>query len=80
MSSDPTYGPKVRLTNGGDTLDVAPGGVFGTYDGAAVTLVAPAATAATNSSPYGFSQAQADAIVTWIRAVDARLKQLGTAV
>jgi hypothetical protein len=80
MSSDPTYGPKVRLTNNGDTLDVAPGGVLGTYDGAAVTLTAPAATAATNSSPYGFSQAQADAIVTWIRAVDARLKQLGTAV
>jgi hypothetical protein len=38
---------------------------------------APAATAATNSSPYGFSQAQADAIVTWIRAVDAHLKLKG---
>lgn len=38
---------------------------------------APAATAATNSSPYGFSQAQADAIITWIRAVDAALKTRG---
>jgi hypothetical protein len=38
---------------------------------------APAATAATNSSPYGFSQAQADAIITWIRAVDAHLKLKG---
>lgn len=38
---------------------------------------APAATAATNSSPYGYSQAQADAIVTWIRAVDAELKAKG---
>lgn len=38
---------------------------------------APAATAATNSSPYGYSQAQADAIVTWIRAVDAHLKLKG---
>lgn len=38
---------------------------------------APAATAATNSTPYGFSQAQADAIVTWIRAVDAHLKLKG---
>lgn len=38
---------------------------------------APAATAATNSSPYGFSQAQADAIITWIRAVDAELKAKG---
>lgn len=38
---------------------------------------APAATAATNSTPYGYSQAQADAIVTWIRAVDEKLKALG---
>jgi hypothetical protein len=38
---------------------------------------APAATAATNSSPYGFSQAQADAVITWIRAVDAHLKLKG---
>lgn len=38
---------------------------------------APASTAATNSSPYGFSQAQADAIITWIRAVDAHLKLKG---
>lgn len=38
---------------------------------------APASTSATNSSPYGYSQAQADAIVTWIRAVDAGLKLKG---
>ena len=38
---------------------------------------APAATAATNSTPYGFSQAQADAIITWVRAVDAALKTRG---
>lgn len=38
---------------------------------------APASTASTNSSPYGFSQAQADAIVTWVRAVDAHLKLKG---
>lgn len=38
---------------------------------------APAATAATNSTPFGYSQAQADAIVTWIRAVDAALKTRG---
>ena len=38
---------------------------------------APAATSATNSSPYGYSQAQADAIITWIRAVDAHLKLKG---
>ncbi|CCM77122.1 hypothetical protein [Rhizobium mesoamericanum] len=40
-------------------------------------FTAPAGTAATNSTPYGYSQAQADAIVTWIRAVDAELKAKG---
>lgn len=43
----------------------------------AATLTAPAATAATNSTPYGYSQAQADAIVTWIRAADTALKNIG---
>ena len=38
---------------------------------------APAATAATNSTPYGYSQAQADAILTWVRTVDAALKARG---
>lgn len=38
---------------------------------------APAATAATSSTPYGFSQAQADAVITWIRTVDAALKARG---
>lgn len=79
MSSDPTYGPKIRLTNNGDTLDVAPGGAL-TYDGGSLSLTAPAATASTNSTPYGYSQAQADAIVAWIRALDARLKLMGIAV
>lgn len=40
-------------------------------------FTAPAATAATNSTPYGFSQAQADAIVAWIRAADTALKAKG---
>lgn len=43
----------------------------------ASTTTAPAATAATNSSPYGYGQTQADAIVTWIRAVDTALKAKG---
>lgn len=43
----------------------------------ATGFVAPAATAATNTSPYGFSQTQADAIVAWIRAADAALKAKG---
>jgi hypothetical protein len=79
MSSDPTYNTKVRMIQGGDQLDVSPGGKI-TADGAQVTLVAPAATAATNATPYGFAQAQADAIVTWIRAADAQLKALGVAI
>lgn len=51
---------------------------FGATPAARATgFTAPAATAATNSTPYGYSQAQADAIVTWIRAVDAELKAKG---
>jgi hypothetical protein len=78
MAADPTYNTKIRMIQGGDQLDVAPGGSI-TYDGGAVTLTAPAATAATNTTPYGYSQAQADAIVAWIRALDARLKLMGIA-
>lgn len=53
-------------------------GFFGTSGTAKATgFTAPAATAATNSTPYGYSQTQADAIVTWIRAVDAELKAKG---
>lgn len=43
----------------------------------ATGFVAPASTASTASTPYGYSQAQADAIVTWIRAIDAELKAKG---
>ena len=49
----------------------------GTPTAQLAATTAPAATAATNSTPYGFSQTQADAIVTWIRAVDAELKAKG---
>lgn len=53
-------------------------GFLGTAPSVKATgFTAPAATAATNSTPYGYSQAQADAIVTWIRAVDAELKAKG---
>ena len=53
-------------------------GFAGTAPTAVATgFVAPAATAATASTPYGFSQAQADAIVAWIRKADAELKAKG---
>lgn len=38
---------------------------------------APAATAATSTTPFGFSEAQANALITWVRAVDAELKAKG---
>jgi hypothetical protein len=79
MSSDPTYNVKIRFIQGGAQLDVAPGGKI-TADGAQATLVAPANTGSTSTTPFGYSQAQADAIVTWIRAADAQLKALGIAV
>lgn len=40
-------------------------------------FTAPAATAATSTTPFGFSEAQANAIVAWIRAADAELKAKG---
>lgn len=33
------------------------------------TIAKPAATSATNSSPYGFGQTQADALVTAVRSI-----------
>lgn len=43
----------------------------------ATGFTAPAATAATSTTPFGFSEAQANAIVAWIRAADAELKAKG---
>lgn len=53
-------------------------GFFGTAPSAIKTgFTAPAATAATSTTPFGYAEAQANAIVTWIRAVDAELKAKG---
>ncbi|MFP5511426.1 MAG: hypothetical protein ACLGIP_20140 [Alphaproteobacteria bacterium] len=44
----------------------------------ATGFTAPAATAASSSTPFGYTTAaQADAIVAWIRAADAELKAKG---
>lgn len=40
-------------------------------------ITSPAATAATNSTPYGYSQAQADAIVTAVNSILAVLREKG---
>jgi hypothetical protein len=51
---------------------------FGTAPSVKATgFTAPAATAATSSTPFGFSEAQANALITWARAVDAELKAKG---
>lgn len=76
MASDPTINAKVRLDQGGDRLDFAPGAKL-TVDGAQLALTAVAATGATNASPYGFAQAQADAIVTQLNALIAWAKAMG---
>lgn len=76
MSSDPTYNVKIRLIQGGAQLDVQPGGII-TADGVQAALTAVAATASTNVSPYGFSQAQADALVAQVNSIIAALKALG---
>lgn len=80
------FSAKVHNALGGDTLVVESGGAIQVLTGGkmlpnsgtqASALTPPAATAATNTTPYGYSQAQADAIVTWIRAADTALKALG---
>lgn len=40
----------------------------------------PAATAPTNSTPYGYGQAQAQAILDWVRGADVALKAAGIIV
>lgn len=81
-----TYQPKVYRKQGGDELVVASGGKITVETGGiiaanggtqAAATVAPAATAATSSTPFGYSEAQANAIVTWIIAADAALKAAG---
>jgi hypothetical protein len=44
---------------------------------AQATIASVATTAATNSSPYGFAQTQADAIVSQLNLVIAALKAHG---
>lgn len=77
---------KVHPSLGGDTLVVESGGAIQFLTGAKMlnnagtqtaALTPPAATAATSTTPFGYSQAQADAIVTWIRAADTALKAAG---
>jgi len=43
----------------------------------ATGFVAPAATAATSTTPFGYSEAQANALIVWARALDAELKAKG---
>lgn len=63
----------VALGQSGDKI-----GFLGAAPSAKATgFTAPAATAATSTSPFGFSEAQANAIVAWIRAADAELKAKG---
>lgn len=45
--------------------------------GTAFTVATPAATAATNSTPFGFSEAQANAILTNVREMRAFLVAMG---
>lgn len=43
----------------------------------AAAITPPVATASTNSSPYGYTQAQADALITAVRAMQVALKNAG---
>ena len=43
----------------------------------AAAITSPASTAATNSSPYGYSQAQADALLTAVNEILVALRDKG---
>ena len=86
MTADPSYNDAgVYLKQGANELHVTATGAIIIESGGQIeadgvstpTVTAPANTGATNSSPYGFSQAQANAITAWIIAVDAQLRLLG---
>ena len=64
----------------GTTFGVTSGkiGFLGTAPTVKATgFTAPAATAATSTTPFGYSEAQANAILVWVRALDAELKAKG---
>lgn len=78
-------GDEIHVASGGKII-VESGGAIQLLTGAKLlpnggtqtaALTPPVATAATATTPYGYTQTQADAIVTWIRAADAALKAAG---
>lgn len=92
MAVDPTYVTKNYEKDGGDTwvingtLELGPNGVINFDSGAqvqaggaqAAAITPPASTASTNTTPYGYStQAQADAVVTAVRAIITALHNAG---
>lgn len=76
-------GTQVRNTSAGYKIGTAPTqkvGLFGAtpvVQPAAAAQAAVPATAATNSTPYGFSQAQADGLVATVNAMRTALVNLG---
>lgn len=76
MSLNPTnmdaLDPKVTADNGGEFA-----AILQPEHQIELANNGPAATAATNSSPYGFAQDQADDLVTTVIAIRAGLIALG---
>lgn len=63
------------ITLGDDANALA--GFHGAAVDQAAAITSPAATAATNSTPYGYSEAQANAIVTALNSVLVALREKG---
>jgi hypothetical protein len=82
VGTDPNIGLSIQAKGtGGITLGIA-GNLLGLYGAApvarAAAITAPAATASTNVTPFGYTTAaQADAIVTAVRAMQVALQGLG---
>lgn len=87
MATDPSYGAKVYMKQGADTLVVASGGKIQIATGGqivpdsgtiAAAITAPAATGSTSTTPFGFTTStQADALVTAVRAIIVALQAAG---
>lgn len=70
-------GGKIVVESGGAIQLLTGGKIVNNAGTQTAALTPPVATASTSTTPFGYTQSQADAIVTWIRAADAALKAAG---
>lgn len=67
--------PYDDVTLGGSATDLV--GFHGVSADQAAAITSPAATAATSTTPFGYSEAQANAIVTAVNSILVALREKG---